>query len=268
MRFDENLGTDPYLLDGDRALTMEEFGIRKQTARHQGDLVLIWYRLFSLLRRGIAYSSAQRDDAGTDLDLVEQLWIHILSYAVGSARQAFGAAVSGYYAQSYTMTRSVFETFLVWQFTSKYPDHAKRWFIGANGEPANPWRTPRIIDKLEKGDDDLIHAVIRTYDRIKPMAHPSETSLQQSVTFDEGVFQIGPNYIPDMCSSTLYEGANAFAFVLRMLEHLGTQTATWSDDLKRVQSDLSGAQEHHDREIKEFRSRMDRGDEWIVRSRS
>jgi hypothetical protein len=219
------------------------------------------------LSQGLANLRDEENQEGGELDLAQQLWIHILSYAVGSARIAFDAAVSGYYAQSYTMTRNVFETYLIYKFTRSDPNQAKRWFVGANGEPPKPWRTPKIIEQLNESDDKLIQAVIQTYHRIKGMAHPSEKVLQQSVTFDEGVFQIGPNYIPDMCSSTLYEGANAFGFVLGLLEQLGSQPAKWSDDLRTVLLDLSNAKHRHNKKIEEFRSRQHIGDEWIVRKR-
>ena len=261
------LTADPELLEGDRALAAEELGIRKHAFRHQTDLILPWFRLFRLHFQGLSNLRTEGRQVEPELHVSHQLWVHLLSYAVGSARLSFESAISGYYAQSYTMTRSVFEAFLIWKFTERFPDHAKRWFIGESGEPPNPWRTPKIIDKLHGGDDPLVEAVIGTYHRIKSMAHPSENVLQQSVTFDEGVFQIGPNYIPDQSTSTLYEGARAFSFVLRLLDVLGTQPSEWKATLDEVGDDLSRAQLRHGERIREFGSRSNRGDEWIVQRR-
>lgn len=268
MRFGDEfeiiLNADPLLLDGDNALSLEEFGIRRQTARFQDDLILIWHRLFTLFRQGMAYQSVDEAEDTDELELVRQLWIQLLSYAVGSARLSYQAAVSGYYPQSYTMTRSVFETFLVWKYTEKYPAQAMLWFRSEEGKPRKKLRTPTLVDRLRDSDDTLVISVISRYDRIKAMAHPSEKVLQQSVTFDQGVFQIGPNYIPDMSSSALYEGANAFCCVLRLLEQFMRQPEEWSSALSEVQSDLSRSKERHRERIKAFRSHPNRGDEWIV----
>ena len=170
---------------------------------------------------------------------LQQVWLGLTTSAFHSLRISLQALGSGYYAQSFTLTRAAFED---WLTAVDCKSHTETVQALLNSEIRTPRpetmgrRLPDELKSLWRGVDDPEGY----YGFMSTFAHPRKRALEATVN-ESGTFLIVPEYIEMRFALAALELLKVALLMLEFLERLADYLATpaslgWkSQHLEKVQ---------------------------------
>lgn len=206
--------------------------------RH-GEFVSLWYRYLSLMRDAI-YSANENREA-SELSIRDQLAMRFIAVASGTAKLILDSGLAGYYTQSFTLTRHLFETWFRLEYIRMRPEEANKWFLSQDGallHPPNENRIHSYVEKHATGNVKKIATQVKKkISELNKMSHPTENTFQQTESASPDTLKFGANYVPDLCVGVLHEGASALRFILHALDDVLPQSSQWKESLDNTVED-------------------------------
>ncbi len=225
---------------GYRRLQDQEDAFRVETFIQHPELVGCWIHYLDLFDAAIETQNANPldpDPPTPEDDYALQLQTRLFALAGGTAKLLFDAACAGLYVQAYMLCRHLLETWVRIVYVMVQPEMADRWF---DEKPDDPSHKPpsdtsmhRVIRKSPPTIDtgEVLNMVIENIRRCDKMAHPSEMTLEQTVSQQADRIQIGGNYSRKLAIGSLHEGAEAFRILLQAWERIAPQSDDWQQEL-------------------------------------
>jgi len=229
------------VLEGYLTLEREERRYTTWAMARHAEFVTVWYRLLSLLKAAVV-NAGDLPPSADDSNRM-QLGMQWIAAAGGTVKLILDAALAGYYAQGYMLTRHLLETWLRLEYIALRPEMAAMWFVGPSGEMPRPPSENTIHNYVKSNTTGmhrkLVTMVLNTLRNLNKMSHPSEFTLQQTVGVKKQTFNVGANYDPELCAGLLNEGANGLRLLLFAFRDLVPQPLDWCDGLRSVSEEYA-----------------------------
>lgn len=236
-------------------------------SKHE-DWAELWYRLFNAYSHLMDKWEHISKFPFPDHPEAHQLALHMALSTGGFAKIAFDCAMSGFYAQSFSMVRHLFEIWQRLEYVALMPETAKYWFRAKDGSDPRPPGEGTIQRALLKSNVPGVKGTATIVERnmkyIDKFSHPSEYLFQQTIGDEPGQFKIGGNYRPTLCLTSNHDGTAAFMMVLTSLVQFSTCSTWFAEELMTIRQLGEQARNRSAGVIDEYRASFDGKGHWIL----